>query len=179
MKKIIKKILKEDRRQMFLDKIVKYMKNDFPLYKNLWDYGFYEQLSRDELKYVFSKLLGGNVERVSILDDKCSLYGEYGNEIYSENYNGKMWERYEYDENGNNIYYESSYGHWIKREYDGNGNEIYVETSDGKWFKYEYDENGNKIYHEYSNGKWIKYEYDNNGNQIYLETSDGYIEDNR
>ncbi len=35
MKKIIKKILREDRREEFLNKIIKLMKNDFPLFKNL------------------------------------------------------------------------------------------------------------------------------------------------
>jgi ATP-dependent helicase/DNAse subunit B len=50
MKRLIKKILKEDRRQMFLDKIIKVMKNDFPLFKNLKDYGFTEQLSRNNYR---------------------------------------------------------------------------------------------------------------------------------
>ncbi len=50
----IKRILKEDREQMFLDKIVQVMKNDYPIIKNLKEYGFWEQLSKDELKYVLS-----------------------------------------------------------------------------------------------------------------------------
>jgi hypothetical protein len=49
MKKIIRKILKEDRREEFLNKIIKVMKNDYPIIKNLKDYGFWEQLSKDEL----------------------------------------------------------------------------------------------------------------------------------
>jgi hypothetical protein len=35
---------------------------------------------------------------------------------------------------------------------DKNGNEIYYETSYGFWFKYEYDSNGNRIYFEDSCG---------------------------
>ncbi len=41
------------------------------------------------------------------------------------------WYEHEYDNNGNTIYYSTSYGYWEKREYDENGNEIYYEDSDG------------------------------------------------
>jgi hypothetical protein len=54
MKKIIRKILKEDRREEFLNKIIKVMKNDYPLLKNMELYGFYDQLSDYELNYVLS-----------------------------------------------------------------------------------------------------------------------------
>jgi hypothetical protein len=104
MKKIIRQILKEDREQMFLDKVIKYTKNDFPLIKNLKDYGFYEQLSRDELNYILSGIFGKPVE-----------YYEGGNNIY--------------DENNKRIYSENSDGYWIKKEYDNNGNVIYYENS--------------------------------------------------
>ena len=63
--------------------------------------------------------------------------------------------------------------------YNTNGNQIYYENSYGDWFKVEYNTNGNKIYFENSNGDWVKYEYDTNGNKIYYENSDGYIEDRR
>jgi hypothetical protein len=152
MKKIIRQILKEDREQMFLDKVIKYTKNDFPLIKNLKDYGFYEQLSRDELNYILSGIFGKPVE-----------YYEGGNNIY--------------DENNKRIYSENSDGYWIKKEYDNNGNVIYYENSNGYWEKYEYefDNNGNIIYYEDSNGYWKKWEYDENGNNIYYENSDGVI----
>ena len=58
MKNIIKKILKEDRRQMYLDKIVQVMNNDFPFFKNLKEYGLYDQLSRDEIIYILKGVLG-------------------------------------------------------------------------------------------------------------------------
>ncbi len=35
------------------------------------------------------------------------------------------------DKNGNDIYYETSKGHWCKREHDSQGNKIYFENSDG------------------------------------------------
>jgi hypothetical protein len=130
MKKIIRKILKEDREQMFLDKIVHVMKNDFPLFKNMKDYGFYDQLSKKELNYVFSEIFGKSVKKYSI-----GLY----------------------DENGKLIYFEDSDGDWDKWEYDENGNKIYTENSNGYWVKIEYDENGEIIYKEYSNGSIIDY----------------------
>ena len=159
MKNIIRKILKEDRRQMFLDKVIKYTKNDFPLIKNLKDYGFYEQLSIDELNYVLSGIFGKPVEYY---------------------YGGNVPNIIEiYDENGNEIYTETSNGDWYKREYDKNGNKIYFEDSDGNWVKYQYDKNGNPIYSENCYGFWEKREYDENRNLIYYENSNGEIRDNR
>jgi hypothetical protein len=152
MKKIIRKILKEDRRQMYLNKIIEVMKKDYPLYKNLKLYGFTDQLSEEELTYVFSGIFGEPVIKKD-------------NSIYNDN--------------GNNIYVEDSYGNWFKKEYDDYGNEIYFENSDGYWTKSEYDDNGNNIYVEDSYGNWFKKEYDENGNNIYVEDSNGNIYDNR
>ena len=146
MKKIIRTILKEDRGQMFLNNIVKYMKNDFPIIKNLKDYGFYDQLSEDEINYVLSGIFGKPVQRKI-----QSIYDNH-NEIYYEHHDG-TWVKYEYDENGNIIYSENYSGDWGKWEFDKNGNVIYFENSDGYWEKYEYNENGNVIYYENSDGE--------------------------
>jgi len=173
MKKIIRKILKEDRRQMYLDKIINFMRNDFPLFKNMKNYVFYDQLSEDELNYVFSGIFGKPV-KIKFQ----SIYDDRGNEIYYEEPNGR-WEKYGYDENGNEIYSENSYGDWKKWEYDENGNIIYYENSEGFWEKIEYDKNSNIIYYEKFNGYWYKTEYDENGKLIYFETSNGYTIDNR
>jgi hypothetical protein len=80
MKKLIKKILKEDRRQMFLNKIVHVMKNDFPLFKNMEDYGFYDQLSEDEINYVLSGIFGKPVDYY----EDGNIYNENGDDIYYE-----------------------------------------------------------------------------------------------
>ena len=156
-KNIIRRILKEDRRQMYLDKIVQVMKNDFPLFKDLKLYGFYDQLSEDELIYVLSGVFG---EPVSI--------HELTNRIYN-------------DKNGNIIYSETpKFGHWSKWEYDENNNLIYYEDSKGKfWEKWEYNEDGKILYREYDTGHWKKWGYDENGKQIYYEDSDGLIRDYR
>ena len=63
--------------------------------------------------------------------------------------------------------------------YDQYGNNIYWEDSYGTWVKYEYNEQGYEIYSENSDGFWEKREYDTKGNQIYYENGDGVIDDNR
>ena len=128
------------------------MNNDFPLFKNMKNYGFYDQLSEDEINYVFSGVFG---EPVSI--------HELTNRIYD-------------DKNGNIIYSESPNGYWSKWEYNEDGRVIYYEDSKSKyWEKWEYDEDGRILYREYDTGKWKKWEYDENGKQIYYEDSDGLI----
>jgi hypothetical protein len=152
MKNIIRKILKEDRRQEYLNKIINFMKNDFPLIKNMKDYGFYEQLSEEELIYVFSGIFG-----------KLVRIGGFGI----------------YDENNNEIYWEESDGFWEKSEYDINNRIIYSENYNGEWEKREYDEYGRMTYKENSDGYWVKREYDEYYKRIYYEDSDGIIKDNR
>ncbi len=117
-----------DNIKIYLDKIIKVMKNDYPLFKNMKSYGFYDQLSEDELNYVLSNIF----QQPVIIE---------GNTIY--------------DQNNNRIYYETSDGYWYKYEYDENGNIIYYETYNGYWYKFEYDNNGNIIYREDSNGEII------------------------
>ena len=122
MKKIIRKILREDREQMFLDKIVQVMKNDFPLFKNMKDYGFYEQLSKKELNYVFSEIFGKSVKKY-----RMGIQDENGVVLYKEFSDG-YWDKWEYDENNNLIYYEGSDGDWVNIERDENGDILYKES---------------------------------------------------
>jgi hypothetical protein len=147
MKKIIKKILREDRREEFLNKIIKLMKNDFPLFKNLRVYGLYNQLSEDDLIYIFSGIFG---KPITIMGR--TLMDENRKVLYYEDYDG-VWEKRENDEYGRRTYKESSNGDWYKREYDKYGNISYEEYSDGYWYKREYDENRNLIYYENSRGE--------------------------
>ena len=173
MKNIIRKILKEDRRQMFIDKIIQVMKNDYPIFHNLKLYGFYEQLSEDELNYVLSGIFGEPViYRYGGIIDKN------GKEIYFESSIGE-WRKTKYDERGKEIYYERFDGFWEKREYDENGNMIYYDNSYGDWEKSEFDENNNRTYLEYFDGFWVKTIYDEYNNIVYSENSYGEILDNR
>ena len=158
MKKIIRKILKEDIEEQFLNKIILLMKDEYPLFKKLDDYGF--NLSEEEMNYVFSGIFGEPVIKQGFLDE-IPQRSASSIEIYNQN--------------GDEVYSEDSYGFWEKQEYDENGNKIYVEDSDGGWEKYEFDDNGKDIYYENSDGDWIKYRYDENGNQTYYESSNGEI----
>ena len=106
------------------------MKNDYPIFHNLKLYGFYDQLSEDELIYVFSGILEQPVFGITNPGRSLNVYGENRLRIYFEDYDG-FWKKYEYDENGYIIYYESSKGHWEKREYDDRGKEMYYEDSNG------------------------------------------------
>jgi len=126
MKRLIKQILKEDRRQMYLDRIIEVMKNDYPLIKNLKYYDLYDQFSEEELNYVLSGIFGEPVKKVG-----NNIFNQNVKRIYSEYSNGD-WYKYEYNQNGNRIYYEDSNGYWVKREYDDNGNKIYSENSNGR-----------------------------------------------
>jgi len=59
------------------------------------------------------------------------------------------------------------------------GKDIYFESSDGSWRKREYNEQGKFLHYEDSDGYWCKKEYNEQGEEIYYEDSNGYIEDNR
>ena len=173
MKNKIRKILKEDRQEQFLNKIILLIKDEYPLFKKLKGYGFYDDLSEKELDYVLSGIFGEPV-----IKKRQRIYNQNESEVYYEDSRG-YWEKYEYNENGKQIYYENYNGYWEKYEYNENGKQIYYENYNGMWVKKEYDENGKRIYFENNDGYWVKNEYDENGNIIYHETSDGYIVDNR
>ena len=180
MKKIIKKILREDRRQEYLNKIINFMRNDYPLFHNLKDYGFYDQLTIDELNYVLSGIFGMTVNLgMEEYHPVYIVYNNNGKEIYFEDLDDGNWTKSEYDKNGNLTYTEHNDGVWYKYEYDENGNITYYGSYDGDWEKREYDERGNNTYYENFTGYWIKRVYDENNNEIYSKNSTGYIEDER
>jgi len=119
MKTLIRKILKEETSNKFINKVLKWVKE--PYLKNIEGLG----LTKDEYKLVLSKIFNQ-----SVTIKGRSVYDQNGKLIYRETSTG-YWEKYEYDTNGNLIYRENSYGDWEKREYDANDNEIYFEDSDG------------------------------------------------
>lgn len=49
----------------------------------------------------------------------------------------KYWEKFKFDDDNNEIYFENSEGYWSKRKFDTNNNEIYFENSDGVIIKGE------------------------------------------
>lgn len=99
-----------DNIKIYLDKIIKVIKNDYPLFKNMKSYGFYDHLSEEELNYVLS----------NVFEKPVRLF-------INVHY-------YVYDENNNRIYYESSRGKWVRKESNNttfSSSEIF-EDSDGE-----------------------------------------------
>ena len=141
MKNLIRKILKEETTNRFIDKVVNYVKA--PYFINMEGLG----LSKKEYELVLSKIFN---QPVSIIGN--SVYDEYTNKVYYESSSG-FWEKREFDKNGKLVYFEDSKGNWAKYEYDDQGNEIYYENSNGNWYKREYDDQGNRIYFEDSDGE--------------------------
>ena len=86
-------------------------------------------------------------------------YNSQGKCIYCENTKkaGGYYEKWrkEYDERGNETYYEDlgRHPHWHRSEYNSQGKRISFTNSDGIWWKREYDENGNFLSEKNS---WIK-----------------------
>jgi len=89
----------DDSRQMFLNRIIEVMKNDYPLFKNMKLYGFYDQLSYDELIYVLKGIIG-----------KGLVYG-----------------------------FELQYGFVTYRVFNKNNDSVYIEFYDGDWDIPKYD----------------------------------------
>ena len=48
---------------------------------------------------------------------------------YRLNLDRDYWNKREYNDEGNEIYFEDSYGYWAKYEYDNEGDLIYYGTS--------------------------------------------------
>ena len=125
MKNLIRKILKEETNNKFIDKVVNYL--DPPYFKNMESLG----VTDNEYRLVLSKIFNQPVR----IYEPVRIYGrdvhnEKGNVLYWE-LEDDYWDKWDYDDNGNEIYYENSQGDWIKWEYDDKGNEIYVEDSNG------------------------------------------------
>ena len=198
MKRLIKKILREeidksDKHYRMLDIISDHVQ--LPYFESMEGLTIYD---KGDQEYIMGKILGNDirfeydvdddirfeydvydVQGVMVFEGDSGGYDDKGNMIYwEEEYDG-YWEKREYDDDGNEIYRESSHGSWWKWEYDDKGNRIYFESSDGNWEKWEYDGNGNVIYNEDHHGDSFVWEYDENGNEIYFQNSDGYIRDHR
>jgi hypothetical protein len=64
----------------------------------------------------------------------------------------------EFDEEGNQAYYEYENGWWVNIEYDQHGNEVHSEDKNGYWTKREYDDSGNNVYYSRGSRKttWLK-----------------------
>jgi hypothetical protein len=63
---------------------------------------------------------------------KDSEYEMVLNKVFNQTVTTKgRWEKFVYDSNDNEIYWEDSNSNWVKQEYDGQGNIIYWENNTG------------------------------------------------
>jgi hypothetical protein len=76
-------------------------------------------------------------QQLNVKEFPFEIKDKNGNVIYRENFNG-TWSRWEYIPNslGEETYSEDSNGFWYKRKFDSNGEEIYYENSYGESYGY-------------------------------------------
>lgn len=116
-------------------------------------------------------------------------------QITSREYPNGAWEKWQYDDLGNQTYYESSWGDFDRREYDNVGNAVYIENNaDGVALdkrnksKYygenalcpsivsEVQTNHDSVKREYSDGTRVKFTFDDNGYcEKTVSNKDGYV----
>lgn len=118
MKNLIRKILKEETSNKFIEKVVNYVKA--PYFKNMEGLG----LSEDEYEMVLSRIFD---QKVRVIDGV--LYDVNDKVIYEED--GDYWIKSEYNKQGKKIYEEHSNDFWVRVEYDDQGNRIYQIDSKG------------------------------------------------
>lgn len=113
-----KKLLK------YIDYIVKEIEP--PYFKNIVE--LYDVL--EYKNHIIKKII-----KEAMVIQRNIVYDIEGRVLYNENKNiytpDITWERYQYDSQGNRIYYGDSSGFWYKKVFDEEGNEIYFENSAG------------------------------------------------
>jgi hypothetical protein len=127
MKKLIRKILLEDRQEALLKYAIKNVEK--PYYYNLKNaFG----LKENEIYRVLTMISGGippEIDRGVVI-----LLDEYGQDWYNEITETGEWEVNEYGGNAEITYYEDSSGKWYRVEYDYMDNPVYKENQDGVVF---------------------------------------------
>jgi hypothetical protein len=88
------------------------------------------------------------------------------NNVILESKDTGSWTKFEYNSEGDLLFYLTSEGFWNKTTYVDNI--VYFEDSDGEKIKSILDERGNTLYYEDNEGFWERCEYDQNNNITYL-----------
>jgi hypothetical protein len=103
MKHIIKKVLKEEVNAKVINLVLDRLESNRinpPYFHNLYELG----LSKEEVLMILTEYFGGGF--VDMRD--TTIYDKKDNPIYSEDFGGQWWVRYEYDDENRLIYHESS-----------------------------------------------------------------------
>lgn len=107
MRHIIKKILKEEINSKVINLVIDNLNSGRikpPYFKNLEELG----LTDEEILWSLLGYFDGVVDVKN-----TTIYDKKDNPIYSEEFDGQWWVIYEYDDEGNLIYHESS-DHGVK-----------------------------------------------------------------
>jgi hypothetical protein len=102
MKHIIKKVLKEEVNAKVINLVLDRLESNRinpPYFHNLYELG----LSKEEVLMVLLEYFDGVVDVKN-----TTIYDKKDNPIYSEDFDGQWWVRYEYDDENRLIYHESS-----------------------------------------------------------------------
>ena len=91
--------------------------------------------------------------------EDLKLYNKDGVCIYEyKQHSNGDWNKWTYNDNGDETSYENSTGYWNKCTYNDNRQITFYENSNGYWIKYTYNNNGQKTSYE---DFWYKWTFDN------------------
>lgn len=152
----IKGVLNEGK-ERFYDRLIPILGKP-PYVKRLISMGLDLSQVEDVLIRLFQKDNGGKV--VVNHDSNVDLTTRYYDKPSNEGLSGKNWIQTDVWSDSNiheHFYNEDKYGHWDKKEFDDRGNVIYYVNGNGYWWRKEYNDNDEVIKYSDSQGQdqWI------------------------
>ena len=140
------------------ERYIEYIINDIkpPYIYNMREiYG----LSEDEYKTILSKIFNHKVMiHYGYNGTEISVYNISADLIYYET--PRFWEEFNRQKIGGKyrvLFYHNSIGKTERFEYDSDGNDIYFEDNNGYWERREFDIKGNVISYSDSDGNYEEY----------------------
>jgi hypothetical protein len=117
-------------------------------------------LSEEEYKTILSKVFNHKVMiHYGFNGTEISVYNISADLIYYES--PRFWEEFNRQKIGGKyrvLFYHNSIGKTERFEYDSDGNDIYFEDNNGYWERREFDTNGKVISYSDSDGNHEEYE---------------------
>jgi hypothetical protein len=140
------------------ERYIEYIINDIkpPYIYNMREiYG----LSEDEYKTILSKIFNHKVMiHYGYNGTEISVYNTSADLVYYEG--PRFWEEFNRQKIGGKyvvLFYHNSIGKTERFEYDSDGNDIYFEDNTGYWERREFDIKGNVISYSDSDGNYEEY----------------------
>jgi len=141
------------------ERYIEYIINDIkpPYIYNMREiYG----LSEDEYKTILSKIFNHKVMiHYGYNGTEISVYNTSADLVYYEG--PRFWEEFNRQKIGGKyvvLFYHNSIGKTERFEYDSDGNDIYFEDNNGYWERREFDTNGKVISYSDSDGNYEEFE---------------------